>query len=472
MARTLARARQAIQRVTSDGWANLLSGLGIQNRDASVSTQYVQRVELDQQTCRALYLGEWACGRMVDDLSHDATRAGFDLESDGDPTLADQVEQLWSELAVERVLQDGFRWGLTFGGAVGVMLTDDTPQTFDVMGVLSTPLVPGSYSKVVRIVIVERQWAVPNMGQIDLDPASPNYGMPMVYTVSPQFGGGSPTWQVHWTRILRFDGQPVDSLTRVANLSYGDSIFQRPFDVVRGRGAAISATSAIVQRFTQGVISMAGLLSSLVSEQEGDVQARLRAFNLGMGVTSLGVIDAESEKFELLGQPVNGLQGLLMELRTELAGALNYPQARLYGAQAGALASAETDEKQWAATVHSWQTLRVLPPLQRLTTVMLQARGAPQVGKWQIKPRPIQAPNAKADVEVRKLQAEVDLQYIQAGVLEPVEVRTSRFAGAVYSTTTTLDPQITAAIEASQQTADDDMQEPPPVPEVEPPEVA
>jgi len=458
--------------MTADGWANFLSGLGVGNRDASVSTQYVQRIELGQETCRALYLGEWVCGRVVDDLSHDATRAGFDLESAEAPEVADQIEQLWAELAVERALQDGFRWGLTFGGAVGVMLTDDTPQTFDRMQVLAQPLVPGSYSKVVRIVIAERPWAVPNIGDIDLDPASVNYGLPKYYTVSPQFGAGSPVWNVHWTRILRFDGQPVDSYTRVANLSYGDSIFQRPFDVVRGRGAAIHATSAIVQRFTQGVISMAGLLGALTSEQEGNVQARLRAFNLGMGVTSLGVVDAENEKFELLGQPVNGLQGLLMELRTELAGSLNYPQARLYGAQAGALASAETDEKQWAATVHSWQTLRVLPPLQRLTTVMLQARGAPQLGKWQIKPRPIQPPNAKADAEVRKVQAEVDLQYIQAGVLEPVEVRASRFGGTVYSTTTTLDPQITAAIEASQQTADDEMEQPEQVPEVEPPEVA
>ena len=61
---------------------------------------------------------------------------------------------------------------------------------------------------------------------------------------------------------------------------------------------------------------------------------------------------------------------------------------------------------------------------------------------------------------------------VSSAVLDEASRMKDDAVDAVYSTTTTLDPQITAAIEASQQTADDDMQEPPPVPEVEPPEVA
>jgi len=462
------KAKQKIAQVLPrrDGWANLLSGLGVQGRDASQSTFFAGRVQLGFDTCQALHRNEWACGRMVDDLAHDATRAGFMLQTKEANDQAQDIERLWSQLKVGNMLQNGLRWGLVYGGAVGVVLTDDQAMAQEQKTALSTPLRPGTYSKILRVLVVERPWATPNTGDIDLNPASQNYGLPNTYFVTPQLGGGSPVWIVHWTRILRFDGVPVDSETALANLSYNDSIYQRPYDIVRARGAAVSATASIVQRFTQAVIKQAGLLSNLVSDQEDGVLSRLRAFNLGLGVTGLGIIDGANEDFQLMGQPVNGLQGLLLELRTELAGALAYPQARLYGAQAGALASSETDEKQWASNVHAWQMLRVVPALARLTQIALEARGAPAIDGWEIVPNPIQAPNAKLDAEVRKIAAETAQLNIQSGIIEPVEARVSQFGGATWTPNITLDPAITAAMVASQNEADA-QPEPEPTPEVE-----
>ena len=436
-----------------DGWENLLSGLGVRNRDGAVSTTFGPRLPLSIDQCGWLHRQDWACGRVVDDLAHDATRAGFALEVKDDTDTGKEVEQLWDDYGVANILQSGFRWALVYGGAVGVILTDDRPKAQESKSVLAFPLIPGTYKKIVQVVIVERQWATPNMGDIDLTPGSPNYGLPRTYFVTPQLGAGSPVWIVHWTRIVRFDGVPVDSQTRLANLSYNDSIYERPYAAVQSRGGAIGATSSIVQRFTQGVLSMPGLMESLVSDREGDIIVRLRSFALGLGATSTAVIDGEHEKYELMGQPVSGLEGLLGELRMELAGSLSYPMARLYGAQAGALASAEADEKLWASTVHGWQKLRVVPALEFLTSVILGARGAPAVTNWQIKPKPIAAPNAKLDAEVRKINAETDVLYVQGGVLEPVEIRDSRFAGAEYGQSITLDPKISAAIASGQAAA-------------------
>jgi phage-related protein (TIGR01555 family) len=194
-------------------------------------------------------------------------------------------------------------------------------------------------------------------------------------------------------------------------------------------------------------------MSDLVSDQESRVLSRLRAFNLGLGTSGLGIIDGENEDFTMMGQPVNGLQGLLQELRTELAGSLNYPQSRLYGTAAGALASSETDERRWASVVHAWAISRVVPALTRYTEIMLGARGSVDLQDWRIKPNPIAAPDAKRDAEVRKINAETYTLFVQAGVLEPVEIRNSLFGGAEYNADITLDPAISASVASNQAAA-------------------
>lgn len=454
----------------ADGWQNIYSGMGLQGRDASVATYYGLREPLQYQTLTWLYRQDWVCNRVANEMACDGTRAGFELIS---PDKADQCREmmgLWRTLDARSILEEGERWALVYGGAVGLVYTDDKPT--NQFEPLASPLLPASYNKVVRVDIVQRQYAVPNIGLVTTDPASPNYGLPEFYNVTPLLTGGA-TMQVHWTRIIRFTGIPVEMQTAIANLSYGDPIYERAYNVVRNRGASMSATASIVERFVQGVLKVRGLDNALVSEQVDGILRRLRAFNLGLGTSGVALVDADAEDYSRLGQPVSGMEGLLHELRLELAASVAYPMSRLYGTQAGALASAEVDERRWESTIHARQLSNIVPALVRLTQILAQAKGAPDIGDdWEVVPNPIQPPNAKADAEVRKVQAEVDLQYIQAGVLEPVEVRTSRFGGTVYSTTTTLDPQITAAIEASQQTADDEMEQPEQVPEVEPTEVA
>ena len=436
-----------------DNWTNLLSGLGVRNRDAAVSTVYVERPPLGYGEQRWLYRQDWACGRVVDDLAYDATRAGCTLTTKEQTDAAELVMQDWDDAQVMTVMEAGLRWALVYGGAVGVVMTDDKATTLDPSMALSTPLIPGTYTRITRVQIIERTYAVPNMGQIDLDPASPNYGLPLYYDCTPQLGAGTTTWSVHWTRIIRFLGVPVDSLTAVANLSYGDSLFERPFNAVRDHGAGVASTAGIIQKFTQAVMKIPGLMSDLVSDQESRVLSRLRAFNLGLGTSGLGIIDGENEDFTMMGQPVNGLQGLLVELRTELAGSLNYPQSRLYGTAAGALASSETDERRWASVVHAWAISRVVPALTRYTEIMLGARGAVDLQDWRVKPNPIAAPDAKRDAEVRKINAETDVLYVQGGVLEPVEIRDSRFGGAEYGESITLDPAISASVASNQAAA-------------------
>ena len=91
----------------------------------------------------------------------------------------------------------------------------------------------------------------------------------------------------------------------------------------------------------------------------------------------------------------------------------------------------------------------MVPALTRYTEIMLGARGAVELADWRIKPKSIAPPDDKRDAEVRKINAETYTLFVQAGVLEPTEIRNSLFGGSDYSANITLDPDITAAIEAN-----------------------
>lgn len=442
----------------ADSWANLYNGLGVQGRDSSASTGYVERQPLGYAQCTWLYRQDWGCGRVVSDLSRDATRAGYQLQAPQDVEDAQTVMDAWQEHGAMDMLVKGLLWALVYGGCGAVVYTDDKPQ--NLAQPMSTALIPGTYTKIVRVQPVQRLYCVPDLGTVTTDPRSPNYGLPEVYYVTPLLASGSIILTVHWTRLIRFSGVPVDMQTYMANLSWGDPIFERAYNAVRDHGAGVASTSSIVQRFVQGVLKVSGLGNMLVSSQTDKILTRLRQFNLGLGATGLGLIDADAETFERLGQPVSGLEGLIGALRMELAGALGYPLSRLYGTQPGALASAEVDEKRWESTVHAWQEAVCVPALRRWTEIYLGARGAPDLKGWKIVPNPIAPPNAKADAEVRKLQAEVDQLNIQSGIVEPVEIRKSRYGGTAFSADTTLDEAITQQMEISQrspaeQVADD-----------------
>lgn len=434
----------------ADGWANLYTGLGIASRDSSASTAYSERPPLGYAECTWLYRQDWACGRMVSDLAVDAVRAGFRLQAPEDVQDAEKIMQAWEAAGIMAELSDGLLWALVYGGTGVLVYTDDKPTNLDAP--LSTPLLPGTYTKIVRVDPVQRLYCVPDLGTVTTDPSSPNYGLPSIYYVTPLLASGGTVLTVHWTRLIRMLGVPVDMQTYLANLSWGDSVYERAFNAVRDHGAGITSTSSIVQRFVQGVLKVSGLGNMLVSDQIQSILNRMRNFNLGLGATGLGLIDADAETFERLGQPVSGLDGLIAALRMELAGALGYPMSRLYGTQAGALSSAEVDEKRWESTVHAWQSATVIPALRRWTEIYLGARGAPDLTGWKIVANPIAPPNAEADAKVRKLQAEIDQLNIQSGILEPSEIRQSRYGGAEFSTDTTLDEAVTRQMLIAQQT--------------------
>ena len=441
----------------ADAWKNVYTGMGVQGVDKSVSNVYDQRPKLAYNQLTALYRQNWIAKRQVDDLTSDATRAGFQFVCDDDPDLAPKVYEYWKALSAIAQCRDGLTWALVYGGAVGMLLTDDEALDGNVLGVMATPLDPSQMTGIAQIVVCNAIYAVPNLSNMDTHAGSQNFGNPVTYNVTPYgYSTNTPSYVVHWTRLLRFDGVPVDQMTRIGNLTWGDSIYEGSFDALMRYGMIYQGASLAAAEFGLKVLKVNGLSRLMATEQYEAILNRAAGVKMGLGSARMAIIDngepgQAGEDLVLMSQPVTGLPELMDRSKQEVAGAVHEPLNRLFGTQAGALASAETDHKTWAEWVHGWQIRGIIPQLTRLTQLALESKGGPSPSKsdvkWQIVPNPIDPPDAGKRLEQHEKQAKVDQLYYAMGALEPGEIRTSRFGGAVYSHETTLDPKITTAIE-------------------------
>lgn len=456
-------ARRQMDRTMSraDGWSSLYTGAGLPGRDKTESFEFKARPRIEWAQLQNLYRQNWIAKRLVDDVVGDATRSGFEIDfeatTDGGNVddLRSSVKQEWQRLHAIQRCADGLRWAMVFRGAVGLLLTDDIPaglsqpmqSGMEAFTTLSTPLPEGDFGAVKQIVIVDARYALPDISRYDDDVDSINFGLPLYYQVTP-YGQSTNTvsYRVHWSRLLRFNGVPTDMLTRIANLTWGDSVYEACFDALRRYGMAFDGVAVTVSEFAQGVLSMKDLSLNLAGDQVSSVITRTQAFKMGLGAFGLALIDADAEEYKRLGQPVGGLDSLLEKFKIEIAGASRIPQSRLWGNQAGRLSGAEEDHRLWAEYVHSWQVQSVIPQLTRLTQLLFASKDGPTQGaeppRWVIRANPIDPPDLDKEIERRERQAKVDQAYYQMDALEPTEIRQSRFGGVSYSYETTLDQAI------------------------------
>lgn len=463
--RAIAQVERNRAEIRADNWSNLYTGTGVKGRDKLESTTFSERAKLSWQTCAAMYRQLWLAKRIVDDLCSDATRAGFTLEVDQNPDVAPLVDAEWTRLHLLDRLREGLRWSLVFGGAVGLMYTEDDADPGATFGgstlqaqsgtvlqsALAEPLTETGLQALKQIVIVDMRYAQADMTVYTTDLDSENFGKPEFYQVTP-YGQAANTasYRVHWTRLLRFDGVPTDMLTRVANQSWGDSIYESAFDPLMRYGMAYQGAATAASEFGAKVLKMSDFAHLMGSKQYEAIQTRLLGVRMGLSANNMAVIDKDGEEITYLSQPLTGLDDILDRLKQEVAGMSHEPQSKLYGNQMGKVAGAEQDNEVWAQYVDGWQAQNITGNLARVTRLLFAARKGALVAHagatWTLKPDPLEAPNLDKEVDRRLKQAQTDNIYFTIGALEPGEARVSRFGGTEYSHETVLNKTITAAI--------------------------
>jgi len=426
--------KKSILQVVVDGWENVLTGIGIRNRDKTRSTTYGAVVRIDQITATDLHRGDGFGKKVIDLPVREMFREWITIEGDTDGFILKDL----SDIKAKQNLRDAKTWAEVFGGALVVMIIDDG-------GMLEDELREDSIKKVVSLQVYDRwqvSWTTADQYN---DPEHEKFGKAEFFTIQPL---SLPFFRVHESRTLLFDGKLVPERIRRLNNGWGDSAYQCILERLKAVGATYIGAENILDEFVNSTLTIDNLQDLVASGQEELILKRLNLIDMSRHIINTTILDKD-EKFEKYSATVTGLADLLDRMTEALAAVTEIPVTLLMGRNQKGLSSGgaqQTDLRNWYDKISGQQENELMPQHQRLVNLVAissEGRFTGKIDGLQVVFLPLWQPSEAEIVVMRNKQAETDRIYVQEGILAEDEVANSRFGGDTYSIETALDKGIT-----------------------------
>lgn len=499
------RKDTAIVPARRDGWTNILTGLGSTTYDKRRSTTFELAEVINHAGAAELWRGDDLAARVIETWPDEMLRRGFELHvTSDDATLEDakpkgapaegpdapeekgkgkpppfgrgdrrrdaeeeaapppakksetgaaggkddveRVTDHWKELGLVEALWRALAYSRAYGGGAILLGVNDGQD-------LTKPLDLERVIEFTFLTVLEPRECSPIAWYAD--PRAPKYGEAAIYQLSPTIPGtphkanfSAGTVQVHESRLIIFQGIQVSNAQLSGTLSgWGDSVLTRIWKVLRDFNVSWASAALLLQDFAQAVYGVKGLAELIASDKDQEIMARMQIAERQRSTARAIMIDSE-ETFERKQTPMSGMPEMLELFATRFAAAADMPVTRLFGISPGGLnATGESDIRLFYDRVSTAQERKLLPPLERIARLTFKALGIAEPKSWAFKFRPLWQPTDKERAEARKITAETDKIYIEAGVLSPEEVAVSRFGGDEYSAETIVDFEARAMLQ-------------------------
>lgn len=432
--------------VNLDGFANLLTGLGMPGSDKSVGTFFKPDCKIPPEQLDFLYSGDGLTKTIVQIVPEQMLSKGFVVEGDAEGYVKSRLETL---NGLEKITEMMY-WGRLYGGGIIVMGLDDYRELWEPVDLTTL--------RNVNFLHVFDRYQV-NQGTqptIDLDMSSSNYGLPVEYNIRFNAGNGAYEYiTVHHSRILRVDGISLPSRLKSMNQYWGESEIQACYREIKAYSSTFGNIASLIHSFVIPVFGIKGLSDSLNCGAESQVATRIAMANIAMSNLNMLVKDTE-ETFEKVSTPLAGVSEILDRFMMTVSSVTRIPVALLFGRSAGGLNSTgEHDTNAFYDFIIQQQEKKLKPVLEKLIRYIMLSKDGDFNGiepeNWTIVFNPLIENSPTDEANYRRTIAEIDEKYINLGVLEPHEVRNSRFGSGVYSDLITLDDEVELQEEYAEQ---------------------
>lgn len=427
--------------VRQDGWSNVITQVG-----EAMDKRRGAKVRWENRTpdfYEEMYAGGSIPARIVDLIPQESLRRWVDWTGIDKTIIDDEVDPRCQALDLRGALLRSWTWGRAYGGGCLHIVTDCRDP--------SRPLQPGE--KVLALRDLSRWDLRVLTTDIEYDFGSPNYGYPRIYYLNVQMGSQYKGYPIHWTRMIRFDGQQVPRRIFIQNGYWHDSILNRLYNSIRNYETSNDAVAVCLQDFNVDVYMLKNLANLVQAGKAGIVKDRIELMQYGKSVLRAMMLDADSEKYENVGRSLEGVAELLILQANRLVADTDIPHTKLLGESPdGSNATGNSTTQQWYNFVHSEQENYLRPKLERLSQIIFPEY--PELGH---KYRPLRQLDDLEQADLRLKTAQTDQIYLDKAVIDPTEIATSRFGGDEYSTETKLDMEAREAglISSGGQEADD-----------------
>lgn len=384
-----------------DGLRNLVSGLGTA-RDKTTAHTFVAQA-LDPNELEALYRQSWAARKAVDLIADDETREWRTWQAE--EAQATALYEAEKALRIRAAVNLARKWERLYGGSAIILMQG--PEDLS-LPALRQP--PAGSLRWVRVV-AKRDLTADTW---DEDFASPTFGKPLTYRVTPVRGAQQVV--VHRSRMVLLDGADAPALFRNANDGFGLSVLDWLRDVIIRAEATAANVDLMVNEASLDVVKIPELQNYL-ADRESE-RRLIERFNLAMMAkgTVRTLILGGDEEYERKTMAFSGLHEIMDRQHEAVAAALDMPLTRFMGRSPGGLnATGDSDLRNYYDMIRSRQTTDLsdtLKPLDDAIKAHVGATGPDVVATW----NPLWTPTPKERAEIAKSKAETTQIYVNAGI--------------------------------------------------------
>lgn len=426
---------------TSDAWSNVITGLGLKSRDARLATDVHWR-RMSERDIEEMYAGDAMASKIVDLPVDEALEKGYELTG-LDHVQHEHIKNRAAELHFDTAISDGARKARLYGGS-GILKVYDDDLRIETRVKRSGKKRPPLKS----LVVFQRFELYSTWEDVNKDILSPDFNTPYRYTF---FGrhtdAGAANIKIHYDRIVRFEGSWLPDSLRQANGYWSDTILSKLYDSIRNYAFAHDSVSAALKDFSTAVFKIKDLADQMTAgDCDEKIITRLQQIDMTKSIVRAVVVDADGEDFEYKTRNMTGVADLVKSAESRLSAETGMPHTILLGnSPTGGLgATGNHEETNWNKWVSSFQQAKLKPQMLEILREIAEELGYDS-SKLDIVFNPLSEETEKEKIENRNKQALTDAIYLDQGVIDASEVRTSRFGGDTYSSETEIDLSIDPA---------------------------
>jgi phage-related protein (TIGR01555 family) len=427
---------------------NVLTGMGVAGKDKTVTTSVTAKYLLSEAELEILY-NAGIPRRYVDSIADEILRhrvtVTLGAAAAADADTVPKFDKYLRDTQFHQALAEVVKLQRLYGGAGMVLLIDDGQEASDPVDINRIKAVRG-YIPLSRHELIPEDFTVTDYSK----PTS--YRITTSQRIENTQRSSYVNFPIHASRVARFDGLYLPWNQRVRNTGWGMSVLQLLWDAFKRYESALAGLEGMVQDSDVFVHKIPGLFQRLAAGNEADLRKRLEANSLSRSVYGGIVVDTE-EDVNFLSRALSNIATATDPFVRDLQAATGWPSTILMGESPGGLGKeGRYEERVWAALVEQWQDVYCRTPVTEIFTYILASREGPTRGRplesWSVHFPNIFTQTDAEKATIRGQIAQVDSQYINLGVLNPVEVRQARFGNTEYSIETPLNEVVTEQLAA------------------------
>ncbi|TXE22188.1 DUF1073 domain-containing protein [Serratia ureilytica] len=354
-------SKQAVR--TIDGYSNQQARLGTNTDNLQSGGTYIANyTSRNRNLLEMAYRSSFLVGAAVDAIADDMTRKGISIVSRMKPGERGQIDNLWDEAGIWDELNNGLKWSRLYGGAIVVVMIDgqDMSTELDI-----TTIGKGQFKGLLSL----DRWSLTPSYNEPVTDYGPDFGKPTFYKVGAS-SQGIPAWNIHYSRIIRLEGDPLPLRQSQIENGWGMSVVERIFERIEAFDTATAGVTQLIHKAHLRTYGIEGYRNALAKggDLEMAVNKHLDDIRRRQTIEGMTVMDLK-DRFETHSYSFAGISDVLCRFAEQVSGATSIPLVRLFGQSPGGFSTGDTDLENYYSRINTQQERRLRRPVRWLLDI-------------------------------------------------------------------------------------------------------